>query len=342
MLNISYPDPEILHTHRVMSAIGDQKGAALSALLQTLAQQEYHFTAVTPLTHERVLARSQGVAQDIRDVFGWNLPFEQKILSPLMFDVMHQANVLSRMGDYFRSNVRVSSLGNDLFLHSSFPTNDAHSVFFGPDTYRFSRFISQSLNQLALAPALTSRGSPLRILDVGCGSGAGGVAVVRSLASHQPFQLLLNDVNPVALDYAAVCTDVAGIPATLLHRDFLSIQGRQFDMIIANPPFIQDSEKRLYRDGGSRLGLDLSLRIAKHAIALLAPGGHLLMYTGVAMDNDNTNPLLRELIPLIATNQFYWSYDEIDPDIFGEELEKPEYYRATRIAAVGLRVTRLS
>lgn len=34
------------------------------------------------------------------------------------------------------------------------------------------------------------------------------------------------------------------------------------------------------------------------------------------------------------------SYDEIDPDVFGEELEQPAYAAAHRIAAVGLVVTR--
>jgi hypothetical protein len=33
-------------------------------------------------------------------------------------------------------------------------------------------------------------------------------------------------------------------------------------------------------------------------------------------------------------------YDEIDPDVFGEELEQPAYAAAHRIAVVGLVVTR--
>jgi hypothetical protein len=33
-----------------------------------------------------------------------------------------------------------------------------------------------------------------------------------------------------------------------------------------------------------------------------------------------------------------WDYREIDPDVFGEELDEAEYCRADRIAAVWLRV----
>jgi hypothetical protein len=34
-----------------------------------------------------------------------------------------------------------------------------------------------------------------------------------------------------------------------------------------------------------------------------------------------------------------WSYAEVDPDVFGEELETPAYADADRIAAVVLTVT---
>ncbi len=90
------------------------------------------------------------------------------------------------------------------------------------------------------------------------------------------------------------------------------------------------------------MGLELSVRIAKRALQLLAPNGCLILYTGVAMTSDDANPLLSELIPYLATERFKWTYDEIDPDVFGEELEQPEYKNVNRIAAVGLTVWRIN
>lgn len=316
----------------------------LQELLRTLALQSYRFTTVTPLTHQRFLSRADGVAKNIRDIFGWNLPFNPTLLSPLLFDLMSRADLLIAEEGYYKSKIRISSLGEDLFLHSRFPTDDAESVFFGPDTYRFARFIQQSLEIFQFQLPLQSDFYALRhlrVLDVGCGSGAGGVAAIRALTNQQKYTLHLNDLNPVALDYAAACTQAAGLMATLLPGDFFAIRNMTFDLIVANPPYIRDPAARLYRDGGSNFGLELSLRIVKHALELLAPGGRLLLYTGVAMTNDQSNPLLAELTPYFASQNFHWKYEEIDPDIFGEELEQPEYLGVNRIAAVGLTVVRM-
>lgn len=312
----------------------------LEELLRSIALQGYNFTTVTPLTHERFLLGFDGLATNARDVFGWNLPFKATILPPLIFKLMTEADLLFNGGECFRSKIRISSLGEDVFLHSHFPTNDLHAVFFGPDTYRFARFVRHSLRLFQFQPGFADRSIPIRVLDVGCGSGAGGIAAIRSLPMNQLYELTLNDLNPTAVDYARVCANVAGIPVNALPSDFFNIRGAEFDLIISNPPYLSDPAARLYRDGGSHLGLELSLRIAKHALTLLAPGGHLLLYTGMAITSDDNNPLLSELLPYLSGDKFQWSYEEIDPDVFGEELEQPDYKRANRIAAVGLTVMR--
>ena len=148
-------------------------------------------------------------------------------------------------------------------------------------------------------------------------------------------------MNPVAVDYAAACLQVADVPATLLLEDFFNIRNSGFNLIISNPPFIQDPDRRLYRDGGAHHGLELSVRIAKHALDLLAPGGCMLLYTGVAMTSDEKNPLLAELMPHFSSGNFRWFFEEIDPDIFSEELDQPEYEGIDRIAAIGLKIVRL-
>lgn len=286
-----------------------------------------------------MLASSNGIAKNIRDIFGWNLLFKSNLLPPLVFESMSQADLLINTNGFFQSKIRISSLNDDLFLHSRFPTDDEHAVFFGPDTYRFSRFIQHSLKVLQFESGFTPNG-PLQLLDVGCGSGAGGIAAIRALQNQHQYLLTLNDLNPVALDYATACAQVAAVSATILPGDFFNVQHKQFDLILCNPPYIRDPAARLYRDGGSLFGLELSLRIAKHALGLLSPGGRLLFYTGVAMTNDENNPLLAELMPHFSSGKFRWSYEEIDPDIFSEELEKPEYQGVNRIAAVGLVIER--
>ena len=305
-----------------------------AGVLRQVAATGYRFTTVTPLTHQRVLARrGREPGATLRDIFGWNLPFEAGTVPPELLAGMEQAGIVRRTGSLLRSTVRIASLGDDLFFHSAYPTVEENAVFFGPDTHRFGRFIRYALN-----PRKTKQ--PLRVLDVGCGSGAGGIAVARALAAMDtPCTIVMNDINPLALEYTAVNAEAAGIPVTLAQGDALSAVEGDFDLIVSNPPYLDDAAQRAYRHGGARLGRALGVRIAAESLKRLAPGGQLLLYTGVAMV-DGEDPFLAEIRPLLTAPGFEWSYAEIDPDVFGEELERPVYAHIDRIAAVGLVATR--
>jgi hypothetical protein len=72
----------------------------------------------------------------------------------------------------------------------------------------------------------------------------------------------------------------------------------------------------------------------------LAKGGMLLLYTGTAVvaGLDVFADGCREIL---EAGRMRWSYTEVDPDVFGEELETPAYADADRIAAVVLAVTNI-
>jgi len=115
----------------------------------------------------------------------------------------------------------------------------------------------------------------------------------------------------------------------------------EFDLIVANPPYMQDSQQRTYRHGGERLGSELSVRIVEQAMKRLTIGGSLVLYTGSPWV-EGVDLFLEHARPLIDKVGYSWSYHEVDPDVFGEELESEIYSRAERIAAVVLTVTRVS
>lgn len=112
-----------------------------------------------------------------------------------------------------------------------------------------------------------------------------------------------------------------------------------FDLIVANPPYLLDAAERAYRHGGGPLGAGLSLQIVQAAIVRLARGGALWLYTGVAM-TDGDDAFLRHATALLDEAGLRWTYEEIDPDVFGEELDTPAYSDAERIAAVWLVASR--
>ena len=308
--------------------------AALLRLAATVRDTGYRFVTVTPATHARVNARPENAwARDLAGVFGWSRPFRPDILPPELFGLMQRAGVAAPHGEGggWRSSVRLSSLGGELFLHSAYPTAEPDAVFFGPDTYRFAN---------AIEAHLEARATPVRrAVDIGCGAGPGGVLVAKA---RPEAEVSMGDINDAALRFARVNAALAGAGnAVACRSDLLSgLGGDPFDLVVANPPYLVDPAERAYRHGGGPLGAWLSLAILDAALGRLAPGGTLLLYTGAAVVNGHDPFRAAAEGRLAAEPGVGWTYREMDPDVFGEELDTPAYAQADRIAAVMLTVTR--
>jgi hypothetical protein len=148
-------------------------------------------------------------------------------------------------------------------------------------------------------------------------------------------RLVLTDINPRALRLAGVNASLARARVELVETDVLQAVTGRVDAVIANPPYMRDTGGRTYRDGGGRWGEALSVRIAREALARLAPGGRLVLYTGAPIVA-GSDVLRRELEALCVQFQAAFTYEELDPDVFGEQLQEPFYEHVERIAAVGL------
>jgi hypothetical protein len=304
------------------------EGRACAQLLSALRAHGYRFTTPTPTTHGQVVARrDRQAARTLADVFGWNLPFDPVILPGSVLEAMTAADIIQVTPTGLRSTLRVASLGEDLFLHSSFPAHAADAVFFGPDTYRFARFLRH---------ALAGLGEVGMVADIGAGSGAGAVVAARLL---RPRRLLLSDINSRALTLARANLMAADIEGEFVLASGLEGLDAPADLIIANPPYMADAEGRTYRDGGDLHGARLSLDWALAAAPRLSPGGKLVLYTGSAIV-DGADALKIALAAGLAGGPYDLTYDEIDPDVFGEMLSQPAYADVDRIAAIGAVVTR--
>ncbi|AHL34147.1 SAM-dependent methyltransferase [Pseudomonas brassicacearum] len=304
---------------------------ALLQLGRRLQADGYRFITPTPLTHERVNQRPGNErAKTLRDVFGWSRPFAAGLISADEQRQLQEAEVLEARDGLLRSRVRWSSLDGLLFAHSQFPTQANDAVFFGPDSYRFAQLIHTHLQQNFTAVH--------RAVDIGCGAGVGALVIARA---RREAQVLALDINPLALRLTAVNAALAEVANVEIARsDVLQDVEGSFDLIVANPPYMADPSERAYRHGGGVLGAGLSLRIVEQALPRLTPGGSLVLYTGVAMV-DGRDPFLEALRPWRDSAEFGWTYRELDPDVFGEELLTPGYQDVERIAVVALVVTRI-
>lgn len=313
-LNAATPDPTV----------------ALRLLIETLRAADYQFITPTPASHARVNARPGNAwARDLQGIFGWSRPFSRELLPESLIDALAAAELLTEVPGGWRSRVRVSTLGDQLFVHSAYPTDEADAVFFGPDTYRYANALEAQLRH--------DIGAIRRAVDIGSGAGPGAILV--ALARPEA-EVLAVDINQRALALTRINAELAGAAnVRTCYSNLLHDVDGDFDFILSNPPYLVDPGERAYRHGGGPLGAGLSLAILDTALERLAPGGTLLLYTGVAMV-EGRDPFLAEVQTRLAGSDCAWRYRELDPDVFGEELEAGVYAHTDRIAAVVLTVTR--
>jgi len=305
--------------------------AGLLQLLHLLKARGYRFVTPTPASHARVVERpSMKQANDLRGMLGWSLPFAPG-LDHAVEELLRQADMLVSADEgRLRSKLRVSYLAEQLFLHSAYPTEAEDAVFFGPDSYRFANLIDVELGREPLR-----RGA--HIVDIGAGAGVGGI--VAALASDDA-RITLTDLNPKALRLARINAQAAGVPVETVEAQDLEQVADPIDLAVINPPYIIDDGNRAYRDGGGMHGGEIPLEMTKMAAARLAKGGRLILYTGAAIVAGE-NALCEAIAKLAEKQSLAFSCRELDPDVFGEELDKPAYADVERIALIAVTLERL-
>jgi release factor glutamine methyltransferase len=145
---------------------------------------------------------------------------------------------------------------------------------------------------LALIEKTGRREEPLRLLDLGTGTGCILVTLLDELPKARGFG---TDLSPAALRLAKANARRLGVAgrASFLASDWLDAIHGEFDLILSNPPYIASGEiKRLAPevahhdpylalDGGPD-GLEAYRRIAAGAARLLAPKGAILVEMGAS------------------------------------------------------------
>jgi hypothetical protein len=297
-----------------------------------LRERDYRFITVTPATHRRVNRRPENAwAQDPRGALGWSRPWRESTLPAEIEKLLLDAGLcehVDRGGDSGRrATVRASSIGQQLYFHSAWPTDDENAVFFGPDTYRYVAALRRSLGSGLM------RRQVQRAIDVGAGAGPGAIELALCCPGATVYAA---DINGDALVLAGINAELNGAAGLIPCRSNLldGVEG-QFDVVMSNPPYILDADELPYRHGGGEHGAELSIEIVKAGLARLHPGGSLLIYTGVAIV-DGEDRFLSAIRPLLDAGCEEWRYEELDPDIFGGQLECEGYETVERIAAVWL------
>lgn len=162
---------------------------------------------------------------------------------------------------------------------------------------------------------------PLRIADIGTGSGAICLSVLHYLADTAADTV---DISPEARAVAEENAASLGLAdrVTFHTGDLLQpLRGMTFAAILSNPPYIPEAdiaglapEVRLKEPhtalSGGRDGLDFYRRLAKEAPAMLVPGGFMAFEVGI----HQAEPVaaLAKANPLIARTEILPDYAGID------------------------------
>jgi release factor glutamine methyltransferase len=179
-----------------------------------------------------------------------------------------------------------------------------HREFYGLDFYVDPRVLvprpeSELLVEIALGLAQNHPLSTIADIGTGCG------AIAISLALELPqVKIYATDISAPALKVALVNCQKYGVidRVRLLHGDMLDPLPEPVDLIIANLPYVKESEidgvkfePQLALDGGSD-GTERIRQLCRQAGSELRPGGSLLLEIGQGQ-REAVTALLNTLIP---------------------------------------------
>ncbi len=173
-------------------------------------------------------------------------------------------------------------------------------------------FVPRRRTEFLVREAAALAGPAAVVVDLCCGSGAVGAALVAAAGTAARIELHAVDIDPAAVRCAR-----RNVPGGQVYEGDLcqplpaTLRGR-VDVLVANAPYVPTDavdllppearlhEPRVALDGGPD-GLDVQRRVAAAAPTWLAPGGHLLIETSDRQAPQIVDSLARNgLIPRVS------------------------------------------
>ena len=292
-------------------------GYTVQALQDLLGRTQLHWRPADVAIHERRLPQGSQLATLVR-LFLLNLDtgidHAARALAPLRIEQLHALGIAAIEADSIRSRVQLVPC-EDLVLacdrgrgEEDADVGAAHVTGVNPPAVHLAK--------------MTVRRSVRDTLDVGTG---GGIQAL--LAARHSERVVGTDVNPRALNFAAFNARLNGIDNVewRLGSLFEPVRGEEFDLIVANPPYVISPETQyLYRDSG-RPGDSICRQWVTEAPGHLREGGFAqALISWIPVADDWAQPL-RAWVANRGVDAWLLHYSTEDPLSHASKWNQPQY-----------------
>ncbi len=223
-----------------------------------------------PALYESITRVRDFRLSQLYDIFLKNKRVHRRELRGLKLDQLLSGGFFLSADDRVSSVVRVVPYRDSLFLTDPWDRSIEQFAYLSYDSFIACDLVIQEIGTASFE----------RCLDVCCGVGAIGIALARHNAKH----LWGIDINGRAIDYAESNAEMNDLENYhFLKADFFAWEHRgTFDLIVANPPFLDADScgpQRPVDSYGGREGFEFSLRLIRKALDHLAENGEFHLIT---------------------------------------------------------------
>jgi methylase of polypeptide subunit release factors len=221
---------------------------------------------------------------------------------------LEEAGLVEREGDLVRATSRLTPHAGLLLAHD------------GEDNEHDPDHVGGMNNATKTMATLTIRRPVDRALDLGTGSGFQAL-----LAARHAQSVVATDVNRRALRYAALNAQLNGMEVDLREGSwFEPVAEDQFDLIVANPPYVISPDTQyVFRDSGLD-GDTVSREVVRGAAAHLREGGHAtIMCNWICREAGETWQPLEEWVADTGCDALLLAHQPVDPFHYAARWNEP-------------------
>lgn len=240
----------------------------------------------------------------------------KKDIIDLPLDELEDSGMLLRKDGLYKSLVRIVPSGKNIYFTDSWDRNIDNFTYLGYDSFVFSDLIKEA----------TGGQKMLRGLDLCCGVGVLSLELASLCSSF-----IGVDCNLRAIEYARNNAEVNSISNVIFNEQdaFSFSEKEKFDLIVANPPFLDETScpnNQPIDSYGGHKGIEFPLKLIQKALELFDDKGQLHLIARTYFEENQDQLLLGVHQLLDKNNSLSVKYTYLTTSCENSGDSKRKYY----------------